>query len=546
MNHSYLRKVRLIAWAHFTAILKAKAFWLGVLMTPAIGVAMVAIIRYAENSQPIRYVVVVDKTDQYRDAIGDSITKSLLQRSLKDYATYFAKYKAGKSSSGVAQAVPVQQSQETLDQYLNGQTASVEAQVTTLEEMNALVANSRSLLRADAPAYALPKQRFVLVDTPADLFAERSATDFADTVRSYVLGARKVQVDDQQKNVDAIAIIEADSAAVAANAGAPLIRYWGTNLTNSALANVIQSAVDQRLRQQLLLAGGIDMSALKRIEGAKAKLLQFDAKKQKGDEGRTLADRMSIAVPIFFAIALFMILMISVSILLQGIVEEKSNRLIEVMLSSVTPTQLMAGKLLGVAAISVVSIATWLALAIAGAYFGFGASGAMASAGNEAIAAASVSTEQIDAVMTAIGTGFGLLPIFLFCFLCGYLIYASLILAIGSLCSSPREANTLVTPLMFLMMVPLFLMRFFITDPNGAVATVFTWIPLYTPFAIVVRMSANPPLAELIGSALIMVAMTALALWMSARIFRYGVLYSGETPKLLQVLRLAFVKQSVE
>jgi ABC-2 type transport system permease protein len=116
-------------------------------------------------------------------------------------------------------------------------------------------------------------------------------------------------------------------------------------------------------------------------------------------------------------------------------------------------------------------------------------------------------------------------------------------LAIGSLCSSPREANTLITPLMLLMMVPVFLIQFFVRDPNGTVATVFTWIPLYTPFAIVVRMSADPPLGELIGSALTMIAMTGLALWTSARIFRFGVLYTGETPKLLRVLQLAFAKQ---
>jgi ABC-type Na+ efflux pump permease subunit len=239
---------------------------------------------------------------------------------------------------------------------------------------------------------------------------------------------------------------------------------------------------------------------------------------------------------------MFMILLISTSILLQSIVEEKSNRLIEVLLSSVTPTQLMAGKLLGVSAVSIVSLATWIGLAIAGAYFGFGMSGAAASS-SDALAATNISSEQIQAVMSAIDKALGLLPMFLFCFVCGYLIYASLFLAIGSLCASAREANTLITPLMILMMVPLFLMRFFLTDPNGTIATLFTWIPLYTPFAIVVRMSADPPLADMIGSALIMIVMTVLALWMSARIFRYGVLYSGETPRLFQVLRLAFVKQ---
>ena len=418
---------------------------------------------------------------------------------------------------------------------------------STIED---LVEHSRPLLRAEAPAYSLPKRRYVLADTPQDLQDNTSGQGWANLVRPYVLGERRAQANGASVSVYAVAIIDGEAIvpgmAVDRERHAPRIQYWSSNITNNTLPDLIENLVNQRLQQQLMLATGIDLETLATIEKTKADLSQFDAKKDKGKEGRTVSDLVEVIVPVVFAAILFMVLVIGTSILLQSIIEEKSNRVIEVLLSSVTPNELMAGKLLGVAAVSVVSIAAWLGIAMALAYFGFGLAGA--SAGGQALtsgaaAQQNVSPQQVEAVLAAISATLSLLPVFIFCFICGYLIYASLFLAIGSLCSSPRDANTLVTPLMLLMMVPIFLLRFIITDPDGPVANALTWIPLYTPFAIVARMSMDPPLLEILGSAVLMVVMTLVSLWVSARIFRVGVLYSGDTPKFLHLLRFIVAKK---
>ena len=131
----------------------------------------------------------------------------------------------------------------------------------------------------------------------------------------------------------------------------------------------------------------------------------------------------------------------------------------------------------------------------------------------------------------------GLIPTFLLCFLLGYLIYAGLFLSIGALCNDIKEAQSFQGPLMLIMMVPFFTMAFINRDPHGTLATILTWIPLYTPFTLMNRAAANPPMLEIVGATLLMIATALLFLWSAGRIFRIGMLRAGNRPKLAEVVQ---------
>jgi len=88
-------------------------------------------------------------------------------------------------------------------------------------------------------------------------------------------------------------------------------------------------------------------------------------------------------------------------------------------------------------------------------------------------------------------------------------------------------------------MVPLLTMTFIPRDPNGPLARVLSWIPFYTPFTMMNRAAADPPLLDLIGTFVLLIGTTALALWMSGKIFRIGILRTGQPPKVLEMLRWA-------
>jgi len=92
------------------------------------------------------------------------------------------------------------------------------------------------------------------------------------------------------------------------------------------------------------------------------------------------------------------------------------------------------------------------------------------------------------------------------------------------------------------MMVPLLTMTFIPKDPNGPLARVLSWIPLYTPFTMMNRANADPPIFDLIGTFVLLVATTVLALWMCGKIFRIGILRTGQPPKIVEMIRWAVKK----
>ncbi len=205
--------------------------------------------------------------------------------------------------------------------------------------------------------------------------------------------------------------------------------------------------------------------------------------------------------------------------LLNNTIEEKSNRIIEVLLSSVTPGELMMGKLFGIAAIGLTMVGAWM-MALFG-ILSWKSGGASELAG------------QILTVLR----GSNLVPLFSIYFLLGYLMYSAFILSVGSVCNTIKEAQSYMGVLTMIMMVPLLTMTFIPKDPNGSLARILSWIPLYTPFTMMNRATADPPLVDLIGTLVLLILTTILALWMSGKIFRLGILRTGQPPKLLEMLR---------
>jgi ABC-2 type transport system permease protein len=233
----------------------------------------------------------------------------------------------------------------------------------------------------------------------------------------------------------------------------------------------------------------------------------------------SIADRIVRNAPLGFVYLLWVSIFMVMQMLLYNTIEEKSNRIAEVLLSSVTPGEIMMGKLLGIAAVGLTIVGMWLGTAFAGLQLYQGA-------GAEFIG------QALDAVSAS-----GLVPMFLLCFLCGYLFYAGLFLSVGALCNDLKEAQNLQGPLMLIMMVPLMTMIFINQDPNGTLATIMTWIPLYTPFTMMNRAAADPPLLELAGATLSMIVSALLVLWSAGRIFRIGILRTGNRPKLAEVVQ---------
>jgi len=236
----------------------------------------------------------------------------------------------------------------------------------------------------------------------------------------------------------------------------------------------------------------------------------------KGDAARESTE-LRMLVPAGFMFLLWIAVFTSANYLLTSTIEEKSNRVMEVLLSAVSPMELLCGKLVGQAAVSTVMLAMYGGVALSGL-------GAVA---------------MLDVVPPS-----HILWLVVW-FPIAYFMVAAIMASIGSAVSDLREAQSLVGPAMLALMVPLMLWLPIVENPNGALAVAFSFIPPASPFVNVLRLTAanEPvPLLQSILAVLVGIASVAALLWAGARIFRVGVLMQGKTPTPRELLRWIWMR----
>ncbi len=226
------------------------------------------------------------------------------------------------------------------------------------------------------------------------------------------------------------------------------------------------------------------------------------------------ADELStIMMPFGLMMFMFMGLMITTQSLIHGIIEEKMQRIAEVLLGSIPPFKLMMGKLLGLMLVALTLLGIYFTAAyIAAQYTGH--------------------ADMVEPQLIAWFVAF-LIP--------GIFMFGSLFLAVGSCCNDVKESQSLMMPIMFPMMIPMFLIMPVIQSPNGTFITIASLVPLWAPMMMVMRLGMpvtipwwQPPVA-VAGCVLTMF----FCIWMAGRIFRVGMLMQGKPPKIGELLRWA-------
>jgi ABC-2 type transport system permease protein len=222
-------------------------------------------------------------------------------------------------------------------------------------------------------------------------------------------------------------------------------------------------------------------------------------------------DVVSFLIPFGLVFLMFIVVVIGAVPMLQGIVEEKQQRIAEVLLGSVSPFQLMAGKVLGIVATSFTLIFVYLI----GAYWG------------------AQRVNMIEYMPTHVLAWFILFQ------LLSVLMYGSLYIAIGAACTDTKEMQSLLMPVNLLMAIPLMTIMPIILSPRGMLARAMTWFPPATPFVTVARIAVPPgmSLAETLVSIVIVAITTIVLVWASGRIFRVGILMQGKGANLGQLFK---------
>ena len=231
-------------------------------------------------------------------------------------------------------------------------------------------------------------------------------------------------------------------------------------------------------------------------------------------EGKEIVPGLKTLIPFLAATLLFFVVLVGASPQLHGVLEEKMNRIGEVLLGSATPFQVLGGKLLGMTA-------TGLLLSMV--YMGGGLIAAR--------------HWNLDADLRPD------LPLWFLLFQSlALLLFGSLFIAVGSACSDMKQAQTLLMPVSLCLSLPMLVLLPVVEDPTGSLARYLSLFPLATPMLMMARLASAPnlPLWEpLVGSGLVLVA-TILAVWIAGRIFRIGYLSLGKAPSMVEMCRWIF------
>ena len=218
-----------------------------------------------------------------------------------------------------------------------------------------------------------------------------------------------------------------------------------------------------------------------------------------------------------FVMILYMSLLTWGITISRSILEEKGSRIIEVLLSSVEPRDLLLGKVVGIGLAGFTQLAIWSVVGVAMTAFG---------------GAATIE------VLADVKLSYSVFVYFILYFLLGFLLYASMFTVIGSICSTEQDAQQLQGLVTMPLIVPILVLMFIVQSPNSTLAVVLSLIPLFTPMVMLGRIIVLQPAAwEIALSIVLMVASIYLSVTFSARVFRLGILMYGKRPSLQEVFQ---------
>ncbi|MBT8146512.1 MAG: ABC transporter permease, partial [Gammaproteobacteria bacterium] len=359
--------IRLIAWREYVENVRTRGFWIGILLLPIMFIGIYLIQSSLSQSSPTRYYMLVDQNGQYRETVESAIELEHQRQVLQSFVNYLLDYrKEGDLELTAANA------RSAADELVDDVGADEAAALNQWIESGGLdfaLTMSAPYLREDAPPFVSPERSFIEAPLPDDVNPAAASQLIVDQLRSYLSGERRVTVDGTSGELFALIIIPEDVDNHILRPGVmPVgdqlqyggVQYWGGNLADSRLPDAIERSLNSRIRNEEFARNGVNTDLIRNIQRTRLSLNKLDPLANEGEEAVSVADTFRQFAPMAFVYFMFLALMQSVQYLLTNTIEEKSNRILEVLLASVTPNELLMGKMLGIGLSSLTTLAAWL------------------------------------------------------------------------------------------------------------------------------------------------------------------------------------------
>jgi ABC-2 type transport system permease protein len=304
----------------------------------------------------------------------------------------------------------------------------------------------------------------------------------------------------------------------------------------------LEDMVNQAIENKRLIARGIDPAVYKRIGGNARLENTIDSK----DGSKKSNAGVGAMVAMVCGMLIYLMMIIYGTQVMRGVMEEKTNRIAEVIVSSVKPFQLMLGKIIGIGLVGLTQFAIWMILmALLNSLLPLFMPNLYSQVGDAA--GAIKDTGVMDEAMAGLAS-LPLLKIaglFIFYFLGGYLTYASMFAAVGSVVSEDQqEAQQLVFPILMPIILGFVIMTQSINDPNSSLSVFGSIFPLTSPIVMMGRIIYDIPTWQLLLSMVLLVGCFLLFTWLTAKIYRTGILMYGKKPSWKEMMKWAFKKST--
>ena len=324
------------------------------------------------------------------------------------------------------------------------------------------------------------------------------------------------------------------------------VKIYSRKEVSADLLSYVTNVLNEQVRRDKLSA--YDVQGLDKIIEDVQSTLEVSTVKW-NDEGEESSSNTGIAIVagFLFTFMIYMFVMSYGGMVMQSVMEEKTNRIVELMVSSIKPFQLMMGKIVGVAMVGFVQLLIWgvmlaVILGICSVAFGLDA-GAMAEAQGTMAAGAQGNMPAMDAADNEVLTALLNLPfaelgiMFVLYFVGGYLLYASFFAAVGASINAQEDSSQFIMPVVLIMVFGLYAAMYSVENTDGPLAFWASMFPLTSPIVMMVRIPFSVPLWQELLSLGLLYGTATLFVWISAKIYRVGILMYGKKPSLREMLK---------
>ena len=318
------------------------------------------------------------------------------------------------------------------------------------------------------------------------------------------------------------------------------IIFYSDDSPSISMMRSIENEIENRVNVLKLEEFGIDAKQIKELRiNIDAKIETFEGKK---------TSKLGTGLKLIFGgisgYLLFMFILIYGNMIMRSVIEEKTSRIIEIIISSVKPIKLLLGKIFGTTLAGVTQFAVWIVIMLLlstaiSSIFGIDPS-AIQSQPQELLSETSNSQQIIKDVLVEINN----LPIsnliimFIFFFIGGYLLYSSLYAAIGAAVDNETDTQQFMLPILMPLILGIYVGFFTVMDnPHGIVSQVFSYIPLTSPVVMLMRIPFGVPLWQQILSLVILFATFIATVWFASKIYRVGILMYGKKASYREIIK---------